>query len=390
MRTYRLYDFANPISVAITNPSQSGYSRFVGLEHYDSGELVVKRYSGTELLTTTAKAFEKNDILIARRNVYLKRAGIVFFDGITSGDSIVLRIKEDCKSITGVPKELAQRIVPIVLNSEQFWKYANKHADGMNSKRISKEMLLAYEFELPSLEEQRVLADKLWAAYEVKESYKNLLAQTDKLLHAQFYKMFGDETSRLKIKDVLDESFAGEWGKEDLNNNGVRVLRTTNFMNDGSLDYANIVTRLIDEDKVNKKKLLRGDIILERSGGTSDNPVGRVVYFGSDGLYLCNNFTQVLRCKKSIHSRYLFYNLYYYYQDNKSEVRSMGSQTTGIQNLSLTKYYEVEIPIPPMEKQLEFVHIAEQAEQTKATLNKGIAAIEAVIRSLIAEGTTKI
>ena len=165
MRTYRLYDFANPISVAITNPSQSGYSRFVGLEHYDSGELVVKRYSGTELLTTTAKAFEKNDILIARRNVYLKRAGIVFFDGITSGDSIVLRIKEDCKSITGVPKELAQRIVPIVLNSEQFWKYANKHADGMNSKRISKEMLLAYEFELPSLEEQRVLADKLWAAY---------------------------------------------------------------------------------------------------------------------------------------------------------------------------------------------------------------------------------
>ena len=34
--------------------------------------------------------------------------------------------------------------------------------------------------------------------------------------------------------------------------------------------------------------------------------------------------------------------------------------------------------------------IAEQAEQTKASLNKGIEAIEAVIRSLIAEGTTKV
>ena len=43
-----------------------------------------------------------------------------------------------------------------------------------------------------------------------------------------------------------------------------------------------------------------------------------------------------------------------------------------------------------MEKQLEFVTIAEQAEQTKASLNKGIEAIEAVIRSLIAEGTTKV
>lgn len=390
MRTYQLQDFANPISVAVTNPSQSGYSRFVGLEHYDSGELVVKRYSGTELLTTTAKAFETNDILIARRNVYLKRAGIVFFDGITSGDTIVLRIKNDCESATGVPKDLAQRIIPIVLNSEHFWIYANKHADGMNSKRISKEMLLTYEFELPSLEEQRVLADKLWAAYEVKESYKNLLAQTDKLLHAQFQKMFGVETPQLKIKDVLQVSFSGEWGKEDLDNSGVKVLRTTNFKNNGSLDYTNIVTRDIDEDKLKKKKLLRGDIILERSGGTSDNPVGRVVYFDVDGLYLCNNFTQVLRSKESINSKYLFYNLYYYYQDHKSEVRSMGSQTTGIQNLSLTKYYEVEIPVPPMEKQLEFVQIAEQAEQTKASLHKGIEAIEAVIRSLIAEGTTKV
>lgn len=243
---------------------------------------------------------------------------------------------------------------------------------------------------MPPIERQREIAAKVWAAYEVKESYKNLLAQTDKLLHAQFQKMFGVETPQLKIKDVLQESFSGEWGKEDLDNSGVKVLRTTNFMNNGSLDYTNIITRNIDEDKLKKKKLLRGDIILERSGGTADNPVGRVVYFDVDGLYLCNNFTQVLRCKDSINSKYLFYNLYYYYQDHKSEVRSMGSQTTGIQNLSLTKYYEVEIPVPPMEKQLEFVQIAEQAEQTKASLHKGIEAIEAVIRSLIAEGTTKV
>lgn len=352
----------------------------VGLEHLIPNELLLKDYS-TDPNTTFTKAFKAGQILFGRRRAYQQKACVATFDGICSGDIIVME---------AIPENIESRLLPFIIQNDAFFNYAIIGSAGGLSPRVKWQHLANYEFELPSLEEQKVLAEKLWAAYEVKESYKNLLTQTDKLLHAQFYKMFGDETSRLKIKDVLDESFAGEWGKEDLNNNGVRVLRTTNFMNDGNLDYANIVTRLIDKDKVNKKKLLRGDIILERSGGTSDNPVGRVVYFGLDGLYLCNNFTQVLRCKKSIHSRYLFYNLYYYYQDNKSEVRSMGSQTTGIQNLSLTKYYEVEIPIPSMEKQLEFVHIAEQAEQTKAMLNKGIAAIEAVIRSLIAEGTTKI
>ena len=58
--------------------------------------------------------------------------------------------------------------------------------------------------------------------------------------------------------------------------------------------------------------------------------------------------------------------------------------------VSLSAFREFRIIVPPMEKQLEFVRIAEQAERTKASLNKGIEAIEAVIRSLIAKGTTKV
>ena len=129
MSTYKLLNFVKPIAVNVQNPANSGYERFVGLEHYDSGEFVVRRYSGVELLTTNAKAFQKNDILIARRNVYLRRAGVVFFDGITSGDSIVLRVKRDCEIATGINYELAQKILPLILNTDNFWLYANKHAD---------------------------------------------------------------------------------------------------------------------------------------------------------------------------------------------------------------------------------------------------------------------
>lgn len=382
MRTYRLYDFANPISVAITNPSQSGYSRFVGLEHYDSGELVVKRYSGTELLTTTAKAFEKNDILIARRNVYLKRAGIVFFDGITSGDSIVLRIKEDCKSITGVPKELAQRIVPIVLNSEQFWKYANKHADGMNSKRISKEMLLAYEFELPSLEEQRVLADKLWAAYEVKESYKNLLAQTDKLLHAQFEKMFGNLlTNSLNLPTQKMSEVAPEIPSSKEQSGQVWQLNLDMIESKSGKIISKVY---IDKDDVSSSTTAFDATNVLYSKLRPN--LNKVVVPDESGY--CTTELLPLKPNAKLLDRVFLATLL----RNEEFVQWAINHSAGTKmpRVSLSAFREFRIIIPPMEKQLEFVRIAEQAERTKASLNKGIEAIEAVIRSLIAEGTTKV
>lgn len=382
MRTYQLQDFANPISVAVTNPSQSGYSRFVGLEHYDSGELVVKRYSGTELLTTTAKAFETNDILIARRNVYLKRAGIVFFDGITSGDTIVLRIKNDCESATGVPKDLAQHIIPIVLNSEHFWIYANKHADGMNSKRISKEMLLTYEFELPSLEEQRVLADKLWAAYEVKESYKNLLAQTDKLLHAQFEKMFGNLlTNSLNLPTQKMSEVAPEIPSSKEQSGQVWQLNLDMIESKSGKIISKVY---IDKDDVSSSTTAFDATNVLYSKLRPN--LNKVVVPDESGY--CTTELLPLKPNAKLLDRVFLATLL----RNEEFVQWAINHSAGTKmpRVSLSAFREFRIIIPPMEKQLEFVRIAEQAGRTKASLNKGIEAIEAVIRSLIAEGTTKV
>ena len=197
-RTYKLRDFAQDISVAVKDAQSHHLDKFVGLEHYDSGEPVITRYTDTSLITSSVKEFHKNDILIARRNVYLKRAGIAFFDGLTSGDSIILRIFDDSEKRTGIPKEDAVKIIPFVLNSNDFWAYANKHADGMNSKRISKEMLYDYEFSLPSLSEIRQLYSKLWAAYNLKEAYKKLLSATDEMVKSQFIEMFGNPLSSVQ------------------------------------------------------------------------------------------------------------------------------------------------------------------------------------------------
>ena len=182
-------DIANVISESIPNPAESGYDIFVGLEHYDSGEVKITRYGSTDSLVTAVKVFKKGDILLARRNVYLKRAGLVDFDGVTSGDSIVLRVKPDLSKL-GTRSSSVQKYLPFVLNTEEFWNYAEKYSDGTMSKRLSPKTLLQYEFEIPDDVDNR--NELLWSAFETKESYRTMIRSIDEMVKSQFIEMFGD------------------------------------------------------------------------------------------------------------------------------------------------------------------------------------------------------
>ena len=380
---YKLRNFVEAVSETEPSPQNSQFDRFVGLEHYDSGEIEITRYTDTSLLSSSVKIFRANDILIARRNVYLKRAGIVFFDGLTSGDSIILRVLKDCERGTGVPYSDALRWLPLILNSSAFWAYANKHADGMNSKRISKEMLLDYEFGAPSIETIRSIADKVWSAHSLKKRYRKLLDLTDEMVKSRFIEMFGSLENTKPLSECIGITFPGEWGEDDSDGTGVNVIRTTNFTNSGKLDLTNVVTRKIDQAKIDKKHLIPGDIILERSGGTADNPVGRVVYFEAIGTFLSNNFTQLLRCKDGVNSLFVFYSLYNYYHTHKSEIRSMGNKTTGIQNLKMDKYWDIPIADASPELQDQFMCLYKQADKSTFELKQAIEKIDKVMRALL-------
>ena len=120
MARYKMSDVVVEINEREINPANSKYDRFVGLEHYISGDVIIRNYGSTERLESTMKVFHSGDILVARRNVYLKRASMVDFDGITSGDSIVLRAKNP----------VIGRILPFILNTDEFWDFADKYSDG--------------------------------------------------------------------------------------------------------------------------------------------------------------------------------------------------------------------------------------------------------------------
>jgi len=160
------------------------------------------------------------------------------------------------------------------------------------------------------------------------------------------------------LKDIIEKPITGEWGTDG---DSVSILRTTNFTNSGVLNLMNVVKRNVSKRKVDQKRLMKGDIIIEKSGGSPKQPVGRVVFFKEEGVYLCNNFTSILRPKKDkVEPKYLHYLLY---GSHRFGVTGMfQNKTTGIINLQLPRYInKLQIPLPPLKTQQRIAGILDDA-----------------------------
>src|SRR5712692_5552872 len=60
------------------------------------------------------------------------------------------------------------------------------------------------------------------------------------------------------------------------------IIRNTNFTDNGTLNLMDVAVISIEQRQLEKKRLIKGDIIIERSGGGPTQPVGRVAFFDLD------------------------------------------------------------------------------------------------------------
>lgn len=136
----------------------------------------------------------------------------------------------------------------------------------------------------------------------------------------------------------------------------VAVIRNTNFTKDCKLDMTNVAYLDVEQKQYNSRKLLPGDIIIEKSGGSDKQPVGRPVLFDiSEGEYSFSNFTSTLRINNAdeIIPQFLYCALYSAYL--RGETFKLQSKTTGIHNLDFKGYNRLPIPIPSLSEQQSVV-----------------------------------
>ncbi|AQZ46453.1 EcoKI restriction-modification system protein HsdS [Paenibacillus larvae subsp. larvae] len=185
------------------------------------------------------------------------------------------------------------------------------------------------------------------------------------------------------LEELFEKPISGEWGDDlEEGQEGVSVIRTTNFTNSGEIDLSNVVMRNINVEKHGRKVLKVGDIIIEKSGGSPNQPVGRVVLFlEEEGVYFCNNFTAILRPRTGFDPKYLLYVLKDLYQQRK--ILKFQNKTTGIINLKLQDYLSsVKVEIPQIDSQNRIANLLDKAQELIDKRKEQIEACDELIKGL--------
>lgn len=186
----------------------------------------------------------------------------------------------------------------------------------------------------------------------------------------------------VELRRLLLSQSAGDWGDED-GDVAVKILRSTNFTDAGHLDFSDVAVRYFSERSLEKFGLKKGDILLERSGGGPDQPVGRVGFISNDlGWFWVSNFVQVLRPDpEEINTRYLGWVLFELQRTGM--VERFQQQSTQMRNLNYRDYLRMLIPVPPEPVQESIAEAIDSITQTIANLSIEIDAAKRVKDSML-------
>ena len=346
----------------------------VGLEHLVPGEIELSSWD-SNIEHTFSKKFLKGQVLLGRRRVYLKKAVVAPCDGICSGDITVI------ESTGGILPEL----LPFVIQNDRFFDYAMQGSAGSLSPRVKWEHLKNYEFSLPPLAEQKVLADKLWAAYRLKESYKKLLAATEEMVKSQFIEMFGNPLSQFQ-RYPLEK--LGDCCVLNPRRPSISLSDTdmVSFVPMPCVSENGYLQDVADEEYGKVKKgftyFENKDVLFAKITPCMENGKGAIAQELTNGIGMGSTEFHVLRPIEGKSNSYWLLALTRMPIFREQASKNM-SGTGGQKRVGASFLDNFMVGLPPIEEQNRFERIYRQADKSGFELRKSIDAIDAVIKSLI-------
>ena len=355
----------------------------VGLEHLEPDEIWLRQWNVNPDENTFTKGFKKGQLLFGRRRAYQKKMSLAPCDGICSGDITVIAAK---------PEKIVPELLPFYLRTGAFFDFAMRGSGGSLSPRVKWSHISDYEFDLPPMDEQKKLAELLWAANDLKESYKKAITATDEMIKAKFREMFGEcggqgaEGDRrvskwplVRIAEVVTDVRYGTSKPGD--KDGVYAyLRMNNLTDDGGLDLTDLKRITLSGEDFEKCVVRRGDILFNRTN--TKELVGKTAYYDlDDDMVIAGYIIRIRVDGDKIDPRYLWKLMNTV--ELKTKLRHMAKGAIHQANINAQELQSIEIPFPPLSLQREFVAIADKAESAKANLKKSIAAIDQVMKGLI-------
>ncbi len=248
------------------DPEANGVERIVGLEHIDPENLHVRRWNSVADGTSFTRKFVPGQTLFGKRRAYQRKVAYAEFEGICSGDILTFEPKNR--------KVLLSELLPFICQSNAFFDHALDTSAGSLSPRTSWTALQDFEFPLPPLDEQKRIAEILWAADEAVESWLAAFNAFEITKQQILSSTFTPEKTSLngwkikKLKDVATLQTGIAKGRKYAPGETLvelPYLRVAN-VKDGYLDLSEIKTISVTLAEVERFSVRQGDVLITEGG----------------------------------------------------------------------------------------------------------------------------
>lgn len=259
----------------------------------------------------------------------------------------------------------------------------NKAVMGMtlNKATLSEKMI-----NIPSIEEQKDIADKLDAVDLLIDIQRRQLTKLDELVKSRFVEMFGEPMTNpmgwptRPLSAFITHANNG-MSRRGNDKNGSIVLRLVELQN-GYIDYRKPNRIILDEAEKDRYLLEEGDFLFARVNGNPDN-VGRCAAFLDIGepIYHNDHIIRVRFDHDALDNTYVraLLNSDYGRNEMKDKIKTSAGQYT----INQVGIGSINLPLPTLALQKHFADFVRQADKSKLALKQSLEKLETLKKALM-------
>lgn len=249
------------------DPSDGTVDRFVAGEHMDTDDLTVHRWGDPaeiDLGPAFHRRFRTGQVLYGSRRTYLRKVAVADFDGVCANTTFVVETRD--------PAVLLQEFLPFVMSCEPFHQFSIAESKGSVNPYVNWSDIERYEFDLPPLDEQKRIADLLWAIEMAKDSTVEVASAIAFLRTAAFESAAssGATTVLSSWVERIDAGRSPRAAAEPARDGELGVLKVSAVGRDLFMPEEN--KQLLDPADFRPDGVVRaGDVLVTRANAVVDN-----------------------------------------------------------------------------------------------------------------------
>ena len=356
----------------IDQPAQ-GYVRMLQIRDFTQSD---KNYIEYVKDTGKLKTCIEDDILIGRYGASIGK----ILTGLAGAYNVAI--------VKTIPDEkvVSKKYLYWYLNSQYFQRFISNVGSRAAQAGFNKNDLGAAQIPLVDKERQEEICEVLEKANKLISLRKQQLAKLDELIKARFVEMFGTFPANPfrwdtgKIQDVVSDVRYGS-SRPAVEGGKYPYLRMNNITYSGELDLRDTKRIDIPDSELDKCTVRRGDVLFNRTN--SKELVGKTCVYNRNELMVLAGFVIRVRINERIRPEVLsaFLNMDF----SKRMLIGMCKTAIGQANINAKELQNIDLYIPPIELQDQFVALKNKIDQQKQTVQQSLEKLELMKKALMQE-----